>query len=503
MSHDLTPHAGLTLGELLPGAQIVGDANVRPRGCTDDSRRCKPGDIFVALPGTHTDGTAHIDEAIARGVVAVVSAQNLSLSVPVCVVSDPHEAYATISQSLAGNPGRELRVIGVTGTNGKTTTVHLIASILAEAGMRTGLLGTLGYFDSHEFAEAAHTTPPAGELAHWLRRMVDNGCSHAVMEVSSHAVVQRRIAGVGFAQICLTNLRHDHLDYHGTLQAYHEAKIRLFAELAPGGVAVINADDAAARASAPLIPGGVLTFGRNTPADISATLLERYKSEQTILLTAGEITVPVRTAMIGDHHIDNCLAATAVCLAEGIELTAIVRGLEAVTRVPGRLERIECGQTFGVFVDFAHTSDALTLSMATLREVTPGRLLCVFGAGGNRDARKRPLMGRAVEKGADVVIVTNDNPRFEDPQTIAADILSGCQRPQDARWVPDRAEAIRYALSLAGPDDCVLVAGRGHESHQTILDQQIPLDDCELVRNYLYNLEPTSQYGALMSVANS
>ncbi len=247
----------------------------------------------------------------------------------------------------------------------------------------------------------------------------------------------------------------------------------------------------------------MLTVGIHKPANVTAQILQRAKSEQTFLLTAGEMTVAVRTAMIGDHHVQNCLLATAVGLAEGIDLPTIVRGLENVTRVPGRLERIECGQPFGVYVDYAHTPDALAVALDTLREVTAGRLICVFGAGGNRDAAKRPLMGRAVESRAQVSIVTTDNPRHEDPQAIAAEIIAGYERPSEARYVPDRTEAIRYALSLAGPDDCVLVAGRGHEPFQTIGSEHLRLDDREAARRCLYNLEPASLYGVLASVSNS
>lgn len=493
----------VSLAELLAGAEFIGADDIDVRACSADSRTCSPGDVFVALAGARADGHDHVLEAIARGASAVVAERELSIEVPQCVVPDAHEALGQICQALSGWPGRSLKVIGITGTNGKTTTAHLIASVLETAGYRTGLLGTLGYHDSVDSAEAELTTPSAPALAGWLARMVGNGCSHAVMEVSSHAIAQRRTAGIEFAHICLTNLRRDHLDYHGTSANYHHAKMALFNDLCPAGVAVINADDPASQAAAPLLPGGVLSIGIGEGADVTATLVERFKSEQTFLLTAGSLTVPVRTAMIGDHHIYNCLMATAVCLLEGIELTTIIRGLEAVCRVSGRLERIECGQPFGVFVDFAHTPDALAASLSVLREVTPGRVLCVFGAGGNRDSQKRPLMGREVEKHADIAIVTTDNPRFEDPQAIGAEILKGFERPGDARWVCDRSEAIEYALSLARPDDTVLVAGRGHETHQTVGHERLPLDDREVARRYLYNLAPASRFGALQSVANS
>lgn len=301
----------------------------------------------------------------------------------------------------------------------------------------------------------------------------------------------------------MTNLGRDHLDYHGTLANYHRTKIELFGHLAPGGIAVVNVDDPVCRANAPLVPGGVLTIGMHEQADVTAQVIERFKSEQTFLLSAGNVTVPLRTHLIGDHNVYNCLMATAVGLVEGIDLPTIVRGLESVSHVSGRLERIECGQPFGAYVDFAHTPEALSVALRAIREVTPGRVICVFGAGGNRDAGKRPLMGRVVESLADVAIVTTDNARLENPQTIAADIVAGFTEPASARWMPERVEAIRYALSLAGPDDSVLVAGRGHEAELLIGQQRIALDDRDVVRRWLYNLEPASRYGTLMSVANS
>ena len=411
--------------------------------------------------------------------------------------------WGRFCQALAGKPSENIKVIGITGTNGKTTTAQLIASVLESAGQRTGTLGTLGYSDTFHTAPAELTTPTAPALAHWLERMQAHRCAGAVIEVSSHALAQRRIAGVKFAHVCLTNLRRDHLDYHHTLGRYHHAKIGLVDYLRSGGVAVLNADDPQSVKHAPLLPGRVLSIGIHSPADVTATVLERVKSEQSFLLSAGNVTAPVRTAMIGDHHVYNCLMAAAVGLAEGIDLMTIVRGLEAVERVPGRLERIECGQPFGVYVDYAHTPDALAVSLATLSDVTPGRLICVFGAGGNRDMAKRPLMGNVVESLADVAVVTTDNPRSEDPQSIADDILRGCERPGEVHRIADRTEAIHYALSLAGPDDCVLVAGRGHEAFQQVQHKRLPLDDREVTRRYLYNLAPDSPYGALHSVSNS
>ncbi|MEX2111846.1 MAG: UDP-N-acetylmuramoyl-L-alanyl-D-glutamate--2,6-diaminopimelate ligase [Pirellulales bacterium] len=493
----------LSLREILPDAEFVGAADVRAKSVTCDSLTCRPGDVFVALAGTRSDGHEHVQEAAAHGAAAVVVDHPVTVDVPACLVLDSSEAFGHICQALANHPTQKLHTVGITGTNGKSTTAALVASVFEAAGSRTGTLGTLGYCDGYETLPAELTTPPAPELAHWLSRMVALGCSHAAVEVSSHALAQRRIAGIEFAHVCVTNLRRDHLDYHTTLSNYHHAKIGLVNYLRPGGVAVINADDPQSIKQAPLLPGRVISVGMHAGADVSAVLLERVKSEQTFLLTAGNVSVPVRTALIGDHHIYNCLMATAIGLAEGIDLTTVVRGLESVTRVPGRLERIECGQPFGVYVDYAHTPDALRVSLETLRQVTSGRIICVFGAGGNRDTAKRPLMGRAVEELADVAVVTTDNPRFEDPQSIGAEIIAGFARPALARWIADRTEAIHYALWLAGPDDCVLVAGRGHEPFQQMAHERIALDDCDVVRRYLYNLAPSSPYGGLQSVSNS
>lgn len=345
-----SPHA-VSLRESIAGAEFVGAADIRVDSCTSDSRACRPGDTFFALPGSRVDGHDFVGEAIARGAEAIVAQRPVPAGVPLGIVSDSREAFGQVCQALAGYPSRSLRVIGVTGTNGKTTTTHLIASILAAAGYRAGTLGTIGYCDAFETAPAALTTPDTATLAHWLRRMAIGRCSHAVIEVSSHAIAEQRIAGVEFAHVCLTNLRRDHLDYHASLADYHHAKVRLFDYLSSGGTAVINSDDPASREHAPLLPGRVRTISLRDAADLSATVVERMKSEQTFLLTAGQFTIPVRTAMIGDHHIYNCLMAAAAGLAEGIDLATIVRGLEAVRHVPGRLERIECGQPFGAFVD--------------------------------------------------------------------------------------------------------------------------------------------------------
>jgi UDP-N-acetylmuramoyl-L-alanyl-D-glutamate--2,6-diaminopimelate ligase len=477
----------VSLRRLLPEAEIVGADDVWITGCTSDSRQVREGELFAALPGSRCDGRDFAADAVAQGCVAVLAQQSLvELPVPSCVVPNPRESFARLCQTLAGCPSRQLKLIGVTGTNGKTTTSCLIAGVLSAADFRVGVLGTLGYLDGRIVEESTHTTPPPERLASLLAQMVRNRCTHAVMEVSSHALDQSRVAGMGFDVACVTNVTHDHLDYHATLSEYRQAKSKIFDHLNIEGFAVFNADDPGSAELLRRHAGPALTVGIDAPAEITAVPIEQFLSEQTFLLTAGSETVPVRTQMIGRHHIYNCMTAAAVGLAFGIELTTVAGGLESIGQVPGRLERIECGQPFGVFVDFAHTPDALTSVLKTLRQATAGRLICVFGAGGQRDRQKRPLMGRAVEKAADVAILTNDNPRHEDPLAIFRDVLAGLVYRHTVQVIPHRAAAIRRALGMAEPGDCVLIAGKGHETCQIIGDQRLPHDDREVACEWLY-----------------
>jgi UDP-N-acetylmuramoyl-L-alanyl-D-glutamate--2,6-diaminopimelate ligase len=477
----------ISLRAILPDALLHGADDIVVERCSSDSRRCRPGDLFAALKGTRHDGHDHVDEAIRQGAAAVLCERPLAqLTRPWCQVANSAEAYGRICQALAGNPSRRLKVIGVTGTSGKTTTSYLIASVLSTAGHLTGVMGTLGSCDGVDIEATRLTTPGAPTLAAWLARCETNGCSHAVMEVSSHALAQCRVAGIDFDAACVTNVRHDHLDYHHDWQNYRAAKARLLDQLNPCGVAVLNADDRGSISLLDEAPGPALTIGVDAAAEITATPVEQHVSEQLFLLSSGEESIPVRTTLVGRHNIENCLMAAAVGLAYGIDLPTIVRGLESVTRIPGRLDRIECGQPFGVFVDYAHTPDALTVVLETLREVTRGRLICVFGAGGDRDRSKRPLMGRAVEQLADLAVVTSDNPRQESPLAIIDDVLSGIEDRFAVRTIVDRGEAIHWALAAARPGDCVLIAGKGHETHQIVGERKIACDDVQLASQWLY-----------------
>ena len=482
------------LREVLPEADTTGAGSITFDAVERDSRRVQPGDLFVAMQGPNHDGLGFIHEAVERGCAAVIADRHADtpLGVPLIVVPDAREAYGQICHAVAGQPSRELKVIGVTGTNGKTTTSCLIASILNAAGFPTGLIGTLGVFDGEEFGPSSLTTPPADELARWLGRMATNGCSHAVMEISSHGLDQKRAAGIELDAACITNVRRDHLDYHRSIDDYRHTKSQVFKLLTGEGFTVLNVDDPTTAGYLPQLTGPVLTVGMESSAELTAVQIERFVSEHTFLLTAGSETMPVRTKMIGTHHVYNCLVAAAVGLAYGIDLPTIVRGLENLEHVPGRLERIECGQPFGVFVDFAHTPDALTGSLSTLREVVEGRIFCVFGAGGDRDQEKRPLMGRAVEQAADVAVLTSDNPRNEPAEQIVRDMLDGFHQPCNARVMLDRADAIHWALGQAKPGDCVLIAGKGHENYQIIGDRRIPFDDRDVAKSWLFEFQPYS-----------
>jgi UDP-N-acetylmuramoyl-L-alanyl-D-glutamate--2,6-diaminopimelate ligase len=484
----------VSIHRILPGLIAAPKEECWASSFRADTRTLLPGDVFVAIEGRQFDGHDFLSEAVSRGCAAVVTEQPVEeLSVPVFQVADSRRAFAALCHAAWGHPGEKLKMIGVTGTNGKTTTSYLIAGMLAEAGHSVGLSGTLGSYDGESMQPISLTTPPADELAAWMARLVENGCTHAVIEASSHGIAQSRLAGIEFDAVCLTNLRRDHLDYHRTVEQYRQTKLSLFGQLRPGGLSICNADDRVSGAILPLLNGPVLTVGMHGPAEIEAVPVERNRGEQTFLVTAGSDMVPIRTRMIGDDHVYNCLIAAALGIGWQIDLKTIVRGIERVEHVPGRLERIDCGQPFGVFVDYAHTSDALIGSLRTLREVTAGKLICVFGAGGDRDRSKRPLMGQAVESMADVAVVTNDNPRSESPELIRSEIMQGFSRPCRAREIARRSEAICWALANAGPDDCVLIAGKGHEDHQIVGDQRLPFCDRRFAQLWLYENLPCSQ----------
>jgi UDP-N-acetylmuramoyl-L-alanyl-D-glutamate--2,6-diaminopimelate ligase len=497
----------MTLGELvrdLPdlGLEVRGDAGVEVRGVACDSRTVAPGDLFVALPGTHTDGRRFIAEACTRGAAAVAGPPSIAApaGVPFVATPAPARLLARVAARVHGDPTAALVMVGVTGTNGKTTVSYLLEAIWEAAGARPGVFGTISYRFGGAAVAAPLTTPPAPELFARLAAMRAGGATHVVMEVSSHALVQDRVEGVAWDAAVFTNLGRDHLDFHRDQDEYFEAKARLFMALdaspKPRRIAVLNAGDPRALALRTRVRVPVVTFGAGGDVraeDVRMTLAGTAADLVFGRGTGGETArverAAVRSRLVGAGHLENVLAAAAAARALGAPLEAIVRGIEGFAGVSGRLEPVAAGQDFTVLVDYAHTPEALAGVLGSLRALVPGRLLCVFGCGGDRDRGKRPLMGEAVGRSADLAVLTSDNPRTEDPLAIIADAEPGLARAGLPRVrelaeavrgyvvLPDRTAAIAAALAAARSGDCVVIAGKGHEDYQIVGTEKRPFDD--------------------------
>lgn len=464
--------AGVQLRDVLTDAEFVGAQDVAVSRCTTDARACLEGDAYVALVDGETDGHAAVAEAVRLGAKAVVASRPIATSVPVCYVPDTHTAYGRICQALAGDPSRRLHAIGVAGSFGKTTAGYLIASVLNAGEKTTGVLSSLGYCDGAELADARWTTPPPPVSAAWLARMVVNGCSHAVVETSSRGLAESRTAGIRFDVCCITNLHRAARRGADRQIDDRPAAARWLEQLSPEGVLVTNADDAGAAELAAAHDGPVVTVGLNAPAELTATLVERHRSEQTFLLSFGREVVPVRTTLLGLHNIGHCLLAAAVGTLYGLRPETIVRGLESVKELPGRLERIECGQPFGVFLDEARTPAALEMCLETLRSTTDGRLRCVYTAVAT-DAALQAEYDRVIRRWCDAAIAADPPPTTKESAR---------------RAVRDRAEAIRCALRDAEPDDCLLIVGGGRHTYPIADREQDYWDDRQLVSQTLYQL---------------
>jgi UDP-N-acetylmuramoyl-L-alanyl-D-glutamate--2,6-diaminopimelate ligase len=482
----LVPTAGVSLRQLLGvGACSAGSPDVWAGSCTHDVRHVRPGDVFVALAGADDDGHDRAGEAAQRGAAAVVCERQVPVfDTPQFVVSDSRIAYGHLCQALVGHPSQQVKVIGVTGTSGKTTVVRLLASVLATAGHDVGTLDSLAVCDGLDRRPAAEAPLAPPLLARSLGRMASSGMSHAIVEISSRELGNQVLAGVTLDSACITQVGRDHLDWHGSLENYRRAKQRILDHLAPEGVAIFNADDAVCTRMLCDFHQPALTIGLREAAEITAEIIDRQINEQTFVVTAGDESVGVRTKMIGDHHVYNCLTAAALGLAHGVELTTVARGLEAVDGVPGRMERVSCGQDFAVLVDAAQSPDTLRHCLRAARAVTTGRLICVFGAG-QREQHEWPAMGRVAGAMADVAIVTSNHPHVEDPDAIAAEIRHGFVDPHKAQLISDRVEAIAWALGEARASDTVVVAGMGNRPYASAVDGRTELGDRETVRQLL------------------
>ncbi|WP_225919421.1 UDP-N-acetylmuramoyl-L-alanyl-D-glutamate--2,6-diaminopimelate ligase [Actomonas aquatica] len=460
-------------------------------GLAIDSRRVMPGNAFFALPGLRTDGAHYIDEAISRGAVAIISTvmpRTTQAKVTFVQTPDPRALVAKVARRYNKEPDTDLDVVGVTGTNGKTTVAHLVRHLLG--GQKpVGLLGTIAYDLGARTVPSFKTTPEAIDTFGMLAQMRDAGCREAVMEVSSHGIDQHRVDGLRLNAAVYTNLTRDHLDYHESMEDYFAVKARLFTgDLGNRPeVAVINLDDAyGARLLDLLAPDQKrVTFGENAAADIRAVDVQHGFKGTTFRIIWPEGEREMSSPLIGDYNLSNVLAAVATAYGVGRNPADFLARLDTFPGVPGRMERIEEGQSFNVLVDYAHTDDALRNAAKMLRSVTPGRLLVVFGCGGNRDRAKRPMMMQAVQEYADFAIATADNPRREELSQIFADMKQGVTEPGKIMWIDDRRRAISLALDMAKPGDSLLIAGKGHEPYQEFADTVVPFDDRLVARELI------------------
>jgi UDP-N-acetylmuramoyl-L-alanyl-D-glutamate--2,6-diaminopimelate ligase len=468
-----------------------------------DSRKVKPGSLFVAVRGFHSDGHQFIPQAVQQGAVAVVTEHESPAAAdsgtPQIIVEDSRRALALLADAFYGHPSRRLALVGITGTNGKTTTTYLVKSIIEAAGQTTGLIGTIDYRVGEKVYPAPNTTPESLDLQRLLAEMAGLGATYCVMEVSSHALELGRTLGCAFSAAAFTNLTQDHLDFHETMDAYFRSKLLLFTGLSSSQYAVINLDDARSADIIGATKANVITTGMTDRADVHpAGTIQHGIRGLTFEAATPSGTVSLESPLVGRHNICNILTAIGIGTALGFGSDVIARGIKNMKAVPGRMEKVDEGQPFGVVVDYAHTEDALVRLLEAVREIAEKRVVTVFGCGGDRDRTKRPKMGAAAIAGSDVVIVTSDNPRTEEPLSIIREVESGMTggmkmprvdaAPQAVSGktpyhvIPDRQVAVAAAIGMAQPGDVVVLAGKGHEDYQIIGSTKIHFDDREVAR---------------------
>lgn len=507
----------MKLEEMIRGLSITdrrGRFDIDATGLTSDSRKVKPGDVFVAVRGISTDGHKFVKDALKQGAIAIVAEawpedEDLAEArANVVLVPSSRRAIALIASNFYGNPSRKLLLAGVTGTNGKTTVTFLLESIIRAASKSVGVIGTVDARYEGKSQDLGGTTPDAVTLQAKLAEMLKAGVTHVVMEVSSHALDQQRVSGVHFKVAGFTNLTQDHLDYHKSMDTYFESKARLFSETlrksrARGRMAVINSDDAKGPSLLERWGGKALSISLDakSTADVAALSADYSLNGTKAVVRTSKGVWDIETSLIGPHNLANVLVAIGMALAMGFSRARITRGLRALERVPGRLERVPGDPAKNVFVDYAHTPDALKRILLALRPLTKGRLIVVFGSGGDRDKTKRGPMGKAVAEGADLAVITNDNPRSEDPASIAQAVeaglveggfqkMSGPPANKTFKTELDRRAAIRLAIDWAGPDDVVVIAGKGHETYQQVGRVKHRFDDREEARRILSGMPP-------------
>ena len=487
----------MTFDELL---NLISAKNA-PHLCAD-SRLVKAGDIFLAVKGTIYDGHDFIDQAVKNGAKYIVCQKNKSSieyrasSIETIFVDDSTKAAAFLSQAARGNPASQLTNLAVTGTNGKTTVAFLVRSCIQNAGQKCGLIGTIFYDTGSETSQADLTTPDCLAIAEKQQQMLKAGAEFMVIEASSHALAQNRLAGIKFKAAAFTNLSGDHLDYHKTKADYLKAKTKLFQSLPPDATAVLNKQSPEAKQIAEKTNAKILWYAIDAPADLTAHIESMNVSGTVFTIqsqaTSDERRATVKTPLLGRFNVSNHLAAAGLCLAAGFDLETIAAGLSALQGVPGRLEKVSCPgheprATSNVFIDYAHTDDALKNVLLTLKPLCKARLRVVFGCGGDRDRTKRPRMAKVAEQLADFIIVTSDNPRTEEPMAIIEEIVAGFENPHSQKIAvePDRKKAIELAIKTAAKDDVVLIAGKGHENYQIIGKQKFDFSDKDIAEEFL------------------
>lgn len=482
------------LAQIVEGATIIGDKETIITGIEHDSRKAETGTLFVCIKGVHVDGHRFISQAVNAGAKAILTTRE-TVEVPAGVailrVPDLNKALDTIVPYFHDYPARSMRIIGITGTNGKTTTSYITRAILRAAGYRVGLIGTIQIMIEDEVYPIHNTTPDVVELQHTLAIMRDKGMDYVVMEVSSHALDQDRVAGIEFDTAVFTNLTQDHLDYHKTLENYMLAKAKLFDKVSEAGVkngktAVVNIDDAAGKVMLEHAKCRHITYAIDKKADLRATAINVLASGANFTLNNEAFgKMPLKLHITGIFNVYNVMSAVGAALAENIESAVIAKVLQEFTSVPGRFELVKAGQDFSIIVDYAHTPDGVENVLKTARKIAKKKIIAVFGCGGDRDRTKRPIMGRLAAELADVVIATSDNPRSEDPEFILNEVETGVKEKignKQHEKIVDRRQAIFRAVALAQTDDIVVILGKGHENYQILKDKTIHFDDKEVAR---------------------
>jgi len=475
-----------TLVESISDAKILGDTGTMITGIADDSRRVSPGNLFCALQGTRVDGEIFIQEAIDRGAAAIVTRSPRSYQIPVITVNNPRKALGLLASAWFNNPSREMNVIATTGTDGKTSVSYIISRMLSHAGKRCGYIGTLGSFGDEQTYTSSHTTPPPLILQRILSEMINDSTHTVSMEASSHGLKQDRLSGITLKTAVFTTFGRDHLDYHESSEEYLKSKLSLFRYLENRGTAVVNARFPEIVGSARNVVKNMIIFSTTREnVDVTVEHVEISGGLRHAFLKHGSRRFSIAIKLHGEFQIENVAAATAAGITMGLDYDQICRGIESVEYIPGRFEPVYAEGALRAIVDYAHTPEALRNALKSARSITSGRLIVVFGCGGDRDTGKRPLMGRIAEQLADIAIVTSDNPRSEDPESIITEIMTGIRSPSNIIRITDRLEAIEEAIRRSSEKDIILVAGKGHEKTQTIGGHVYPFDDCAVVRKLL------------------